>query len=117
MTRVLSAALLTLFAASALAGHHLNGTWKLDVVLGDAQGGVATFELMEEAGGKLTGTYSGQAGSAELTGTVNGADVTFSFDSMAGKVTYTGTYADGDLSGTCDYGMVGKGTFSGGKAE
>jgi polyisoprenoid-binding protein YceI len=108
--------LLALLAPAAFADHHLNGTWKLDVALADAQGGTATFELMEEEGGVLTGTYSGAAGSAPVTGTVNGADVEFSFDSSAvGKVTYQGTFADGKLSGTCDYGMAGKGTFSGSK--
>lgn len=114
--RLLLCALLILLAPIALAAHHLNGTWKLDVSLADAQGGTATFELTEGEGGVLTGTYSGAAGSAEVTGSVNGADVEFSFDSPAvGKVTYQGTFADGKLSGTCDYGMAGKGTFSGTK--
>jgi len=117
MKRLIATTLLILFAPLALAGHHLNGTWKLDVTLGDGPAGTATFELTEEAGGVLTGTYSGAAGAAEVSGTVNGADVEFSFDSTAaGKVTYKGTFADGRLSGTCDYGMAGKGTFDGGKS-
>lgn len=108
---------LVLLAPLAAAGHHLNGTWKLDVILGDGTGGTATFNLSEEAGGVLTGTYAGQAGEATVSGMVKGAEVEFSFDSpAAGKVTYKGTYADGRLSGTCDYGMAGKGTFDGGKS-
>ena len=114
--KLLTTVLLILCAPLALAGHHLNGTWKLDVMLGDGQGGTATFELTEAAGGILSGTYSGAAGNSQITGTVDGATVKFSFDSAAGNVTYEGTYADGTLSGTCDYGMVGKGTFTGSKA-
>jgi len=107
-----------LLAPLALAGHHLNGTWKLDVVLGDGPGGTATIELAEGADGKLTGHYSGAAGTAPVMGAVEGSDVQFSFDSpAAGMVTYQGSYADGRLSGTCDYGMAGKGTFEGGKSD
>ena len=47
---------------------------------------------------------------------VSGADVEFSFTAdQVGKVTYKGSFADGKLSGTCDYGMAGTGTFEGGK--
>ena len=113
---LLATALLIGLAPLALAGHHLNGTWKLDVTLGDGQGGTATFDLTEAAGGVLSGTYSGAAGNSPVSGTVDGAAVEWSFDSAAGKVTYEGTFADGKLTGTCDYGMVGKGTFSGGKS-
>lgn len=105
-----------LLAAQALAGHHLNGTWKLSVVLGDAQGGTATIVLNETGGGALEGTYTGAVGTdVPVTGTVDGTHVVFGFDSTIGTVTFDGTYADGQLSGAADYGMGGKGTFSGGK--
>ncbi|MGE0624011.1 MAG: hypothetical protein AB7I04_06155 [Pseudomonadales bacterium] len=122
MTRRLTTGLalaagLCLLAAQTLAAHHLNGTWKLDVVLGDAQGGTATVTLAERAGGKLEGTYTGAVGSdLAVTGTVDAAHVVFGFDSPVGRVTFDGTYAEGRLSGTADYGMGGKGTFSGGKS-
>ena len=116
MKKLLIMAMLILAAPLALAGHHLNGTWKLDVNLGDGQGGTAVFELTEGEGGVLSGTYSGAAGNAAVTGMVKGADVEFSFDAQGLAVTYKGTYADGKLSGTCDYGMAGSGTFEGGKS-
>ena len=119
MRRILASVSFVVFAALsslAFAGHHLNGTWKLDVTIAGQAPGTATFELTEGEGGALTGTYVGAAGSADVTGMVSGADVEFSFDSQAGKVTYQGSYADGKLSGTCSYGMVGDGTFSGGKS-
>ena len=120
MTRELTTGLafaLWLLAAPALASHHLNGTWKLDVVLGDAQGGTATITLTETGTGALEGTYSGAVGSnIPVTGTAEGAHVVFSFDSGIGTISFDGTYANGQLSGTADYGMGGKGTFSGSKA-
>lgn len=119
MTRRLGtlAATAWLLAAPALAAHHLEGTWKLDVALGDAQGGTATVTLSEKTGGVLAGTYSGAVGSdLPVTGTADGAHVVFGFDSAIGRVTFDGTYEDERLSGTADYGMGGKGTFSGRKA-
>ena len=101
-------------AVPLLAKHHVNGTWALTVDLG-GQGGEATFELEEKEEGKLTGTYTGAVGEAEVSGTVNGNEVEFSFDSQAGKVTYKGT-VDGDtMKGTCSYGQLGEGTFEGSK--
>ena len=97
-----------------LAKHHVNGTWTLTVDLG-GQGGEATFELEEKKEGKLSGTYSGAAGEAEVSGTVSGNEVEFTFDSQFGSVTYKGT-VDGDkMSGTCSYGDIGEGTFEGSK--
>jgi hypothetical protein len=106
-----------LLAALALAAHHLNGTWLLDVALSDAQGGTATVLLEESTGGVLQGTYTGALGSdLPVSGTVDGAHVMFGFDSPIGRIAFDGTYAEGRLSGTADYGMGGKGTFNGGMA-
>ena len=95
---------------------NLSGTWKLHARVGD-KSGVATFELIEGEGGILSGTYSGQVGTARVSGTVHGADVEFRFDWHGGEVKYTGAYADGKLSGTCSYGAAGVGTFEGGRSE
>ena len=95
---------------------NLSGTWQLKVKVGD-KGGVATFELVEGEGGALSGTYTGQVGTAEVSGTVRGPEVEFSFDWHAGKVTYEGTYTDDRMSGRCTYGSAGDGTFEGGKSR
>ncbi|MDX1383713.1 MAG: hypothetical protein R3190_08730 [Thermoanaerobaculia bacterium] len=110
LAAVLAVGLLPL---AVLADHHVNGTWVLDVDLG-GQGGQATFELEETEPGKLTGTYNGAVGTAEVTGTVSGNEVSFSFESdQAGKVSYKGK-VDGDaMEGTCEYGALGSGTFKG----
>ena len=106
-------------AAAALGSHHVNGTWVLAVDLGGGQGGDATFTLQETEEGKLSGTYSGALGQAEVTGTVSHHNVEFWFDSdQAGRVTYKGSITeDGVMAGTCTYGDLGSGTFEGKKKE
>lgn len=114
----LIALVVALVPFAAFANHHVNGTWVLTVDLG-GQGGDATFTFEEKEPGKLTGTYSGAAGTAEVTGTVDGNKVAFSFESeQMGKISYEGT-VDGDtMEGTCNYGQIGSGTFKGSrKAE
>jgi hypothetical protein len=108
---------LLLAPVAALAAHHVNGTWQLDVTLGDGQGGQATLTLEEGEGGALTGKYSGALGENDLTGTVNGNEVEVSFDSQAGTVTYKGTVSGNTIEGTCSYGQLGEGTFKGTKKE
>ena len=56
-----------------LAAADLSGTWSADVTL-DAGSGTATFAF-KQTGDKLTGTYTGVAGTADITGTVKGSDV------------------------------------------
>ena len=90
----------------------LSGTWSAAVVL-DAGQGTATFTF-KQSGNKLTGTYSGTLGKADVTGTVDGKNVQWSFENAdAGKVTYTGTIeSDTTIKGSVEYGQLGKGTFS-----
>ena len=65
--------------------------------------------------------YSSESlGEADVKGTVNGKDVTFSLTADLGgqsiEVTYTGTLQDdGTLSGQLDLGGYGGGTFTGKK--
>ena len=106
-------ALLLLSAALTFAAD-ITGKWTFNVVL-DAGSGTPTFEFQQK-GEALTGTYQGTFGQAKLTGTVKGNKVEFSFTSDAGTATYSGTLeGDKKISGTCDYGQAGKGTFTGTK--
>ena len=115
---ILCLAVVCLVPLAALASHHVNGTWVLAVDLGGGQGGDATFTLEETEEGKLTGTYSGGVGQADVSGTVSGNEVEFWFEAdQVGKVSYKGTITDGVMSGTCTYGDLGSGTFSGSKKE
>jgi len=106
-------ALLILSAALTFAAD-ITGKWTFTVNL-DAGSGTPTFDFVQK-GETLTGTYHGTFGEAKLTGTVKGDKVEFSFSSDAGTASYSGTL-DGDkkISGTCNYGEAGKGTFTGEK--
>ena len=107
----LASFLLTLFGL-ALAAADLSGNWSAAVTL-DAGSGTAKFTF-KQAGDKLTGTYTGQVGTADVTGTVKGSNVEWSFQSeQAGKVSYKGTLgADGKITGTVEYGQLGGGKFT-----
>lgn len=90
----------------------LSGTWSADVVL-DAGSGTAKF-VFKQAGDALSGTYNGALGEAQVTGTVKGDQVEWSFDNPdAGKVVYKGKLeGDSKIKGTVEYGALGKGTFT-----
>ena len=108
------AALLLLLPAvvSVLRAADVTGTWAAAVVL-DAGSGTATF-VFTQKGDTFSGTYSGVLGEANVTGTVKGDQVEWSFDGgPAGKVTFKGTL-DGatKIKGTAEYGQLGKGTFT-----
>lgn len=95
-----------------LIGADLSGNWSAAVTL-DAGSGTAKFTF-KQSGDKLTGTYTGQIGTANVMGTVKGSDVEWSFDSeQAGKISYKGTLgADGKINGTVEYGQLGAGKFT-----
>ncbi len=102
-------AMLAPLAAQDIAGH-----WIVNVDL-DAGSGEVSF-VFEVEDGKITGTYAGAFGEAELTGTIEGNVVNFTFDAGdAGTATYSGV-VDGDtMTGECEYGAAGAGTFEGTK--
>lgn len=102
-------AMLAPLAAQDIAGH-----WIVNVDL-DAGSGEVSF-VFEVEDGKITGTYAGAFGEAELTGTIEGNVVNFTFDAGdAGTATYSGV-VDGDtMIGECEYGAAGAGTFEGTK--
>ncbi len=96
----------------------VTGTWIFDVTIDDGGGGTPTVTLKQE-GDQLTGHYSSdQLGEADLSGTVKGREITFSFDAdvqgFALEVTYTGTVEGDDaISGTMSLSGFGGGTFTG----
>jgi hypothetical protein len=95
---------LTLLAAD------LSGTWSAEVTL-DAGNGTAKF-VFTQKGDTLTGTYAGALGEAKVSGTVKGNQVEWTFENdQAGKVVYKGTLDGQKITGSVDYGSVGKGTF------
>jgi hypothetical protein len=113
------AALIVLAAAGAVAQQSktdVTGKWTFNVQT-DAGSGTPTVTLKQD-GEKLTGHYSSaNLGEAELTGTIKGNDIKFSFSADAGgqavQVTYTGTVDTKDsMKGSVDLGGLAQGTFT-----
>jgi hypothetical protein len=110
------AAVVFSLAVPAAQAPNLTGKWLFNVET-SAGNGTPTVTLKQD-GEKLTGHYSSATlGEAELTGTVKGAAIAFTFiASVQGAqlpVTYTGTIENKDsLKGDADLGAVGKGTFT-----
>jgi hypothetical protein len=113
-------AALTLWIAAPIAlvaqAPDVTGKW-LFMVETSAGGGTPTVTLKQE-GEKLTGHYSSQTfGEVDLTGSVKGNALTFSFSAdVQGThvdVTYIGTVESKDsIKGTLKLGPLGDGTFT-----
>ncbi len=121
MKQLLAAVSVIAFASVAFAGQaskvDVTGKWQFTVQT-DAGTGTPTVTLKQE-GEKLTGHYSSETlGEADLTGTIKGADVKFSFSaSLQGQavpVSYTGTVDGKDsMKGTLDIaGGMATGSFT-----
>jgi hypothetical protein len=94
----------------------ISGKWTFNVET-DAGSGSPTF-VFKQAGEKLTGTYTGTFGTAEVTGTVKGNIIEFSFEATVGdqkgKIVYTGKIeAPGKMKGEVELAGLGKGTWTG----
>jgi hypothetical protein len=118
MAAVGLAAMLVLTLASARgaaqAKTDVTGKWAFNVET-SAGAGAPTFTFKQD-GEKLTGHYVGTFGEADLTGTVKGNDITFSFtvDAQGNtlKETYTGKIDKDTMKGTLSIEGLGEGTFS-----
>jgi hypothetical protein len=94
---------------------NVTGKWLFNVETG-AGSGTPTMTFTQD-GEKLTGKYVGQLGEADLTGTVKGQDIAFSFnvDAQGTALTfkYTGTIENQDaLKGKVEIAGLGEGTFT-----
>jgi hypothetical protein len=102
MKRVAVATFVLGFALTLVAAD-LTATWSANIVL-DAGNGTATF-VLKQMGDTLSGTYSDVLGESKVTGTVNGNQVEWSFQSdQAGKIMYVGTLeGTSKIKGSCEY--------------
>ena len=102
--------------AQAQAGKFdVTGTWAFEVQTD--QGGGAPTMVFKQEGEKLTGKYTGTFGAADLTGSVKGADITFTFSADAQGFTVVSTYkgtieSNTAMKGTLNIEGVGSGTFT-----
>jgi hypothetical protein len=119
MKRVLLVAVAAVLVSSgtfAQSKVDVTGKWALDVQTSGGNG-TPTVTLKQD-GEKVTGHYSSATlGEADVTGTIKGADLTFSFTANVQgtsiNVTYTGTVDKDSMKGSVSLGDVGEGTFTG----
>lgn len=103
-------------AAQGTSSVDVTGKWTFQVQT-SAGAGTPTVTL-KQSGEKLTGHYSStNLGEADLTGTVKGRDIAFTFaGSVQGNsvdVTYSGTIeSDDTMKGKLDIGGLAQGTFT-----
>jgi len=95
----------------------VTGTWIMAVETG-AGSGSPTFILVQK-GEALSGSYKGQLGEAQVTGTVKGDDVTIEYKVDAQgqplAVKYSGKTDGKTMNGKVSLGQLGEGTFTGKK--
>jgi hypothetical protein len=94
---------------------NVTGKWAFNVETA-AGSGTPTITFAQD-GEKLTGKYAGQLGEADLTGTVKGQDIAFTFNVDAQgtmlNFKYTGTIENKDaLKGKVEIVGLGEGTFT-----
>ena len=111
---VILIAVMSAARVAAQAKVDVTGKWAFSVET-SAGAGAPTFTFKQD-GEKLTGHYTGTFGEADLTGTVKGADITFSFtvdaQGNALKETYTGTVDKDTMKGKLVIEGLGEGTFT-----
>ena len=93
----------------------VSGTWNFTVET-DQGSGNPTFVLKQD-GEKLTGTYTGLFGKADVTGAVKGDSIEIRFSVDAGgqsiAVVYTGTIESATrMKGKVQFGELGSGTWT-----
>jgi hypothetical protein len=93
---------------------NVTGEWTFTVET-DQGGGTPTITFKQD-GEKLTGKYAGQLGNADLTGTVKGSAIHFTFtidvQGQQAPVTYDGTVEKNTMKGKLDIGGMVNGTFT-----
>ena len=109
-------ALLLVGAAPLSAQVNMTGTWALTV---DVDGAISNPELvLVQSGVSITGRYiSAQLGETDVMGTVEGTNVTLTFEVNVGGQSLAGEYAgtvnaEGVWTGTLDLSGFASGTFS-----
>ena len=108
-------ALALLVSAQVLAqATNVTGEWAFNVTTD--QGGGTPAITFKQDGEKLTGKYAGQLGNADLTGTVKGNAIHFTFtldvQGQQAPITYDGTVEKNTMKGKLDIGGMVTGTFT-----
>jgi hypothetical protein len=95
-------------------GVNVTGDWAFSVQT-DQGAGTPTITFKQD-GEKLTGKYNGQLGQSDLTGTVKGNAIHFTFtidvQGQSAPVTYDGTVEKDTMKGKMDIAGMVNGTFT-----
>lgn len=93
---------------------NVTGEWAFNVQTD--QGGGTPAITFKQDGENLTGNYVGQLGNADLTGTLKGNVIHFTFtldvQGQQAPVTYDGTVEKNTMKGKLDIGGMVNGTFT-----
>jgi len=116
--RFFSAAVFTiaLLVPAHLFAQAVNVTGEWTFTVQTDQGGGTPVITFKQDGEKLTGKYAGTLGNADLTGTVKGNAIHFTFtvdaQGQQAPVTYDGTVEKNTMKGKLDIAGMVNGTFT-----
>ncbi len=79
----------------------VSGTWDVEIEIA-GQTGKPVFTFKQD-GEKLSGKYKGQFGEADVTGTLKGDAIEWSFETQGVKIVYKGTVDKDTMKGQADY--------------
>ena len=109
-------AVIILLGSAGLGAQGTNVTGEWDFTVTTDQGSGNPTITFKQDGEKLTGKYNGTFGTADLTGTVKGNAITFTFNIDAqgqqATATYKGTVEKNTMKGTMDIAGMLNGTFT-----
>jgi hypothetical protein len=115
----IAAAVMALLATAHLGAQGVNVTGEWAFTVTTDQGSGSPTLTFKQDGEKLSGKYTGQLGAADLTGSVKGNAITFTFtvdvQGQQAPVTYKGTVEKNTMKGTLDIAGMVNGTFEGTK--
>jgi len=120
MSRFLRIALWIGLVCVPLLAHDISGSWDFNVET-SAGSGSPSF-VFKQDGERLTGTYTGLFGKADVTGTVKGDQIDFKFNfeysGQSGVAHYSGTIEGGTkMKGKVEFGDMGEGAWTGTKQK
>ena len=101
-----------LLITACLFAADVSGTWNATVET-DAGSGNPVF-VLKQSGEKLSGTYTGALGKADVSGSVKGEEVVIEFAIEGARIVYTGKLeASGQtMKGKVDLAGMATGTFA-----
>ena len=113
---LLAACAVAVLASGRLQAQATNVTGDWDFTVNTDQGSGNPTMTFKQDGEKLTGKYSGTFGAADLTGTVKGNAIQFTFtidvQGQQAPATYKGTVEKNTMKGTMDIAGMLNGTFT-----